>query len=71
MGKTIVVVDDEKEIADFIELYLVNEDFEVKKFYDGTSALEYIEKYNRTLKELEEIKNSKSWKLFKKLFRNN
>ena len=46
MGKTIVVVDDEKEIADFIEMYLVNEDFEVKKFYDGTSALEYIEKYN-------------------------
>lgn len=42
MKKTIVVVDDEKEIADIIEMYLANEDFEVKKFYNGEEAIEYI-----------------------------
>ena len=35
MGNRILVVDDEKEIADVIELYLKNEGFEVEKFYTG------------------------------------
>ena len=35
----ILVVDDEKEIADLIELYLTNEAYEVRKFYNGTDAL--------------------------------
>ena len=30
---TVLVVDDEKEIADFIELYLKNENYNVHKFY--------------------------------------
>lgn len=42
MGTKILVVDDEKEIADFVELYLKNEDFEVYKFYDGKSALSCV-----------------------------
>ena len=31
MGSKILVVDDEREIADVIELYLKNENFEVEK----------------------------------------
>jgi two-component system response regulator VanR len=38
----IMVVDDEKEIADFIELYLTNENYNVHKFYNGTEALESL-----------------------------
>ena len=38
----ILVVDDEREIADLIELYLVNEDFNIYKFYDSSQALECI-----------------------------
>ena len=44
MGNRILVVDDEKEIADVIELYLKNEGFEVEKFYTGKDALISIEK---------------------------
>lgn len=44
MGNRILVVDDEKEIADVIELYLKNENFEVEKFYTGKAALASIEK---------------------------
>lgn len=40
----IIVVDDEKEIADLIEVYLRNEDYEVFKFYEAPAALECIEK---------------------------
>ena len=39
----ILVVDDEKEIADLIEVYLQNEDLTVKKAYCGKTAYEYIE----------------------------
>lgn len=39
----VLVVDDEKEIADFIELYLKNENYEVFKFYNGAGALECVE----------------------------
>lgn len=38
----IFLVDDEKEIADLIELYLKNEGFDVIKCMDGKSALEKI-----------------------------
>ena len=31
--ENILVVDDEKEIADLIELYLMNENYRVYKFY--------------------------------------
>lgn len=39
----ILVVDDETEIADLVELYLVNEGFRVTKFYSPRKALEAIE----------------------------
>ncbi len=43
---TVLVVDDEKEIADFIELYLKNEDYNVFKFYNGKDALACVEHEN-------------------------
>ena len=39
MPQTILVVDDEREIADLVELYLKNEGFAVRKFYNATDAL--------------------------------
>jgi len=39
----ILVVDDEKEIADLVEVCLRNENYEVEKFYNATDALNYIE----------------------------
>lgn len=43
MGENILVVDDEKEIADLIEVYLKNDGYKVFKFYNGTDALKCIE----------------------------
>lgn len=43
METTILVVDDEKEIADLIELYLSNEGYLVNKFYTGKEALASLE----------------------------
>lgn len=42
MSGNILVVDDEREIADLVELYLKNEGYMVHKFYNGTDALECI-----------------------------
>lgn len=39
MNEKILIVDDEKEIADLIEVYLKNEDMDVYKFYSGEDAL--------------------------------
>lgn len=44
MSGKILVVDDEREIADVIGLYLKNENFEVIKCYNGNDALEAVEK---------------------------
>ncbi len=43
MGEKILVVDDEKEIADLIEVYLKNDGYTVYKYYNGTDALRCIE----------------------------
>ena len=43
MNENILVVDDEKEIADLIEVYLKNDGYNVYKFYNGTEALKCIE----------------------------
>ena len=42
MSMNILVVDDEKEIADVIELYLQNDQYNVYKFYTGQDALDCI-----------------------------
>lgn len=44
MNENILVVDDEKEIADLIELYLKNDGYNVYKFYNGRQALNCIDK---------------------------
>ena len=44
MGSKILVVDDEREIADVVELYLKNENYQVVKCYHGRDALEAVEK---------------------------
>ena len=44
MAEKIVIVDDEKEIADVVELYLKNEDYEVHEFYNGKDTLAFLEK---------------------------
>ncbi len=43
MSGKILIVDDEKEIADVIGLYLLNENFEVIKCYNGKDALKAVE----------------------------
>ena len=43
MEERILVVDDEREIADFLELYLKNDGYTVCKFHNGADALECIE----------------------------
>ena len=43
MNESILIVDDEKEIADLIELYLKNDGYTVHKFYTGAEALKCIE----------------------------
>ena len=35
MNEKILIVDDEKEIADLIEVYLKNDGYDVYKFYPG------------------------------------
>ena len=44
MSDNILVVDDEREIADLVELYLKNEDYTVFKCYAAKEAIECIEK---------------------------
>ena len=43
MNPNILIVDDEKEIADLLEVYLKNEGYTVFKFYTGKDALRCIE----------------------------
>ena len=42
LPEKILVVDDEIEIADLVELYLTNENYEVYKFYTAADALSCI-----------------------------
>lgn len=42
-SETILIVDDEKEIADLLEVYLKNESYQVRKFYRPKEALACVE----------------------------
>lgn len=44
MGTTILIVDDDREIAQLLELYLKNEGYKVFKGYDGEEALTILDK---------------------------
>ncbi len=39
----VLVLDDEKEIADLVEVYLQNENYNVYKFYTSEEAIKYID----------------------------
>lgn len=43
MNEKILIVDDEKEIADLLEVYLKNDGYTVYKFYNGTDALRCVD----------------------------
>ncbi len=43
MNESILIVDDEKEIADLVEVYLKNDGYTIYKFYNGMDALNCIE----------------------------
>ena len=43
MQTKILVLDDEKEIADLVTLYLSNEGYEVHEFYDSEDAVKFME----------------------------
>lgn len=49
MEEKILVVDDEREVADLIALYLENEEYRVYKYYTAGEALECIERENLDL----------------------
>jgi two-component system response regulator VanR len=42
MRSRILIVDDEPEIADLVELYLQNDDYEIIKCYNGNDAMDVI-----------------------------
>lgn len=44
MSAKILIVDDEKDIADLLEVYMKNDGYTVYKFYYGTEALQCIER---------------------------
>lgn len=44
-----MIVDDEREIADLVEVYLQNENYTVFKFYNATDALACVERENLSL----------------------
>ncbi len=42
MNERILIVDDEKEVADLLEICLKNDGYQVCKFYNGRDALECV-----------------------------
>ncbi|PGE98592.1 hypothetical protein COM59_31770, partial [Bacillus pseudomycoides] len=44
MSDKVLIVEDEREIADLVELYLKNENYTVFKYYTAKEALECIDK---------------------------
>ena len=49
----ILIVDDEKEIADLLEIYLKNDNFNVYKYYSSIEAIKDLEKLNIDLPVLD------------------
>lgn len=45
-NKSVIIVDDEKEITDLVEIYLKNEGFEVTKFYRAEGVLDHFRKHH-------------------------
>ncbi|MBD5088398.1 MAG: VanR-ABDEGLN family response regulator transcription factor [Clostridiales bacterium] len=49
MKETILIVDDEQEIADLLEVYLKNEGYQVFKFYNGQDAFACVQEQEISL----------------------
>lgn len=49
LNETILIVDDDQAIAGLIEIYLVNEGYEVVKAFDGAEALERLKRRDISL----------------------
>lgn len=49
MNEKILIADDEKEIADLVEVYLLNEGYQIRKFYNGLDALACVEQEDLSL----------------------
>lgn len=49
MDETILIVDDECAIADLVEVYLQNENYKVRKFYNATDALDCVNREDISL----------------------
>lgn len=49
MKETILIVDDEQEIADLLEVYLKNEGYQVFKFYNGQNAFDCVQEQEISL----------------------
>ena len=51
---TILVCDDDKEIVEAIEIYLMQEGYDVEKAYDGIQAVSYthLDVYKRQVRAL-------------------
>jgi len=49
MSDRVLIVDDEREIADLIEVYLRNENYTIFKYYSAKDALECVENTNLDL----------------------
>lgn len=49
MGEKILIVDDEKAIANLVEVYLKNDGYHVLKFYNATDALHCVSQENLSL----------------------
>ncbi len=49
MKEQILIVDDEKEIADLVEVYLHNEGYQIHKFYNAADALACVESQELSL----------------------
>ena len=57
----ILVLDDEKEIADLVELYLKNENYQVYKFYTAQEAIHCIDSVKLDLAILDVMVARKKW----------
>lgn len=53
MQEKILIVDDEKEIADLVEVYLKNDGYQVYKFYNASEALKCTEQEDISLAVLD------------------
>ena len=57
----ILILDDEKEIADLVELYLKNENYNIYKCYEANQAIDYINTQKIDLAILDVMIARKKW----------